>query len=94
MNPAALMRVGFALTFLGFAVVVVGALLGAGGSGSFGGFILIGPFPIVFGSGPDSGFLAIVAVAITGLVVAAYLVSLLLWRSSRRGETGRGEESE
>jgi uncharacterized membrane protein len=94
MNPARLVWAGFAIIFLGFLVVALGAFLGTGGSGSSGGFILIGPVPIVFGSGPDSGTLAAVALAISLLVVVAYLVSFLFWRVRRRREAGAGTESE
>jgi uncharacterized membrane protein len=82
MNPARLAFIGFAIIFAGFLVVALGASLG--GSGSSGGFILIGPIPIVFGSGPGSGTLAAVALVITVAMVALYLLSFFLWRSGRR----------
>ncbi len=95
MNPARLLLLGIAIIFVGFAVVVAGALSGPSAAGSSsGGFILIGPIPIVFGSGPNSGMLAAVAVAITVVMVAFYLVSFFLWRSERRRETEMGRESE
>jgi uncharacterized membrane protein len=37
--------------------------------------VFIGPFPIVFGSGPGGGFLALVSVVIGGIMFAL----LLLW---------------
>ncbi len=94
MNPARLVWVGFAIIFVGFLVVAVGALLASGGSGSSGGFILIGPFPIVFGSGPNSGMLASVALAISVLVVVTYLVAFLFWGVRRRRTAGAETESE
>ena len=94
MNQARLALLGMSMIFLGFVVVFLGASLGPGGSSSTGGFILIGPFPIVFGSGPNSGMLATVGLVITVAVVAFYLITLLLWRSGRRREYEDGVESE
>ncbi|HUK74145.1 MAG TPA: DUF131 domain-containing protein [Nitrososphaerales archaeon] len=83
---------GVAIVFVGFLVVAVGTFAGPGGSGSSGGFILIGPVPIVFGSGPNSGVLATVGLVITVVMVAVYLLSFLLWRSGRRREVGAEAE--
>jgi len=83
---------GVAIVFVGSLVVAVGAFSGPGGSGSTGGFILIGPVPIVFGSGPNSGVLATVGLAITVAMVAVYLLSFLFWRSGRRREVGAEAE--
>jgi uncharacterized membrane protein len=86
MNPARLTLVGFAIIFAGFLVVALGASVGSGGSSSSGGFILIGPVPIVFGSGPNSGALAVVALVITVAMVALYVLSFLFWRRERQRE--------
>jgi uncharacterized membrane protein len=94
MNQARLTLVGVAIIFVGFLVVALGASLGSGGSSSSGGFILIGPIPIVFGSGPGSGVLAAVAVVITVAMVAVYLLSFLFWRSGRRREAELGTKSD
>ena len=94
MNPQAGCCVGVAIIFVGFLVVALGAFAGPGGSGSSGGFILIGPIPIVFGSGPNSGMLATVGLVITVAMVAVYLLSFLLWRSGRQREVGCWAESE
>jgi uncharacterized membrane protein len=94
MNSSRLILLGVAIIFVGFAVVAVGAFSGPSGSGSSGGFILIGPIPIVFGSGPNSGMLAAVALAITVGMVVMYLVSFFLWSSERRRETSVERESE
>jgi uncharacterized membrane protein len=93
MNPR-LASVGVAIIFVGFLVVAIGTFNGPGGSSSSGGFILIGPIPIVFGSGPDSGILAAVALVVTAAIVALYLLSFLFWRSGRRREAEVGRESE
>jgi uncharacterized membrane protein len=85
MKPARLVWAGFAIIFVGFLVVIAGGSLEKGFSGSSGGFILVGPIPIVFGSGSDSGMLASVALAITLVMVIAYLVSFFLGARGRRG---------
>jgi len=89
-----LASVGVAIIFVGLLVVALGTFTGAGSSSSNGGFILIGPIPIVFGSGPDSGILATVALVITAAMVALYLLSFLFWRSGRRRESEVERESE
>ncbi len=75
--------VGLAMLFIGFLVVVAGMITASGSYASSGGFILIGPIPIVFGNGPNSGTLAIVGAALTAVMVAVYLLSFLLWRRNR-----------
>ena len=84
MNSTNLASLGMLIIFAGFLVVIVGAFLRAGGPSSTGGFILIGPIPIVFGSGPNSSMLASVALTISVVMVAVYLVSFLIWGWNRR----------
>jgi uncharacterized membrane protein len=87
MDTSRLLPLGVFIILIGFFVLVAGTFASAGGGPtSSGGFILIGPFPIVFGNGPDSGTLATVGLVITAAMVAVYLVSFLVWRSSRRRE--------
>lgn len=65
--------VGLLVILAGFALVFFGA---AGqGSVSTGGVIFIGPFPIVFGSGPNGWPLALVSLVI-GVIMVAFI---LLW---------------
>ncbi len=94
MNPARLVGLGIAIIFVGFLVVALGTFTGNGGSSSSGGFILIGPIPIVFGSGPGSGMLATVALLITVAMVVVYLMSFYFWRSGGRRESEVGTEAE
>jgi len=82
MNSTNLASFGMLIIFVGFLVVIVGA----GGSTSTGGFILIGPIPIVFGSGPNSRALSAGGLAISAVMVAVYLVSLLIFGWNRRRE--------
>jgi len=86
MSPARLALLGVSIIFVGFAVVAVGIFTGPGWSSSSGGFILVGPFPIVFGSGPNSGTLAAVGLAFTVGMVALYLLSVFLSRPRWRPE--------
>ena len=88
MNASRLLALGMMLIFVGFFVVAAGALM-TGGSSSTGGFILIGPIPIVFGNGPNSSMLATVGLAITVVMVVFYLLSFFLWRPGRRREMDR-----
>lgn len=64
---------GIALVFVGIAVLVVASLV-LGGSGSVGGVILIGPIPIIFGAGPDAGWLITVSIILTVVSVVLFLV--------------------
>jgi uncharacterized membrane protein len=52
------------------------ALFGASGqkSVSIGGAVFIGPFPIVIGSGPGGGLLALLSVVIGGVMFALVLI--------------------
>jgi uncharacterized membrane protein len=69
------------LLILGFVVVIVGIILIAissfgSGSASVGGVIFIGPFPIVFGAGPDVAWL----IAISIILAVVSLVLFVLFR--------------
>jgi len=68
-----LLYFGFALVIVGIVVIVVSAVL-SGGSVSFGGVIFIGPFPIVFGAGPDAVWLVTIAIAIAVLSIVVFLI--------------------
>jgi uncharacterized membrane protein len=64
---------GITFVFVGIAVLVV-AFIVLGGSGSVGGVILIGPIPVVFGSGPESGLLITVSIILTVVSVVLFLI--------------------
>ncbi len=84
------------LVLAGIALVVVGIGLlayGLGGQGnvSSGGFILIGPFPIVFGSGSSGGELALLSVILGVVMLVLLLVMGFRFKSlTREG----GEETD
>jgi uncharacterized membrane protein len=64
---------GITFVFVGIAVLVA-AFIVLGGSGSVGGVILIGPIPIVFGSGPEAGLLITISIILTVVSVVSFLV--------------------
>ena len=68
-----LLLVGFALINVGVIVLVVGSFL-VGGSSSVGGVIFIGPFPIVFGAGPDAVWLIVVSVIVAVVVLVLFFL--------------------
>lgn len=74
-----LLLVGFALVFFGVAVVILASVFS--GSGSVGGVILIGPIPILFGTGPDALPLVLLGVIITVISTVLFLVM------NRKGKT-------
>ena len=69
----ALLILGFVLVLVGVAVLVVVSSV-FGGSTSTGVVIFIGPFPIVFGSGPNAGWLIIIGIVLAVASVAVFLV--------------------
>lgn len=70
------------VVLVGFALVFAGSV--GGGTASAGGVVFIGPFPIVFGSGPGGGNLALLSLAIGAVTVVLFL--LWGWRFSRTGD--------
>jgi uncharacterized membrane protein len=67
-----LLVAGLLIFLLGLGLLLVGTL--GQGSVSAGGVIFIGPFPIVFGSGPGGSTLALLSVMIGGVMVALVLI--------------------
>jgi len=77
-----LLLAGLLIILIGFGLIIVGSATQVGAS--TGGAIFIGPFPIVFGSGPGGGSLALVSVVIGAVMLV--LVMLWGWRMfGRRG---------
>ncbi|WP_297071048.1 DUF131 domain-containing protein [Thermococcus sp.] len=73
-----LIGLGMGMIVLGFLLVLVGVLLGASSEGSDvegGGVIMIGPIPIVFGSGRGATLAMILAVLLMVLWIAAFLLA-------------------
>jgi uncharacterized membrane protein len=76
-----LLFLGITLVFVGIAVILFASLALGGGSGSVGGVIMIGPIPIVFGSGPDAGWLIAASV---GLTIISLVLFFVFNRRARR----------
>lgn len=72
--------VGFFIILLGVIILVVGALLYGGSNINIGGFILIGPIPIVFGAGPEAPWLVVFAIILGVLSIILFLV---FWKRGR-----------
>ena len=70
----AVLFVGFAVIIVGVVLVVLASLLG--GSGSVGGVVFIGPFPLVFGAGPDAAWLIVISLVVAVLMFVLFFV----WR--------------
>ncbi len=68
--------IGFFLIAVGIIITVATTLLFGEGTSSFGGFILIGPIPIVFGAGPAATWLALFAIILGILSIILFLVFL------------------
>jgi len=82
-----LVRLGFTIIIVGFAIAFVAVLLAAIRSGTFGGkvkgggAILIGPIPIVFGTDRESmKIILILAIILTVILVAVTIVPWILLR--------------
>jgi uncharacterized membrane protein len=67
--------IAFAITFIGMSLMAFGSFSNVGGP-SGGAIILIGPIPIILGSGPYS----VALIALAAVVTIAALVFLLLLR--------------
>jgi uncharacterized membrane protein len=65
---------GIFIIFLGVAVLITAAMLSGSGSASFGGFIFIGPIPIIIGAGPEAPWLTAMAVILTIIGIVVFLI--------------------
>ena len=66
----------FALVFIGMVVMMIASFTQGHGATSSGAVILIGPIPIILGSGPESTWL----IALAAIITMIALVVLLLTR--------------
>ena len=69
-----LLVTGFLLIVAGILVMIYATLGVQHANVSYGGVVLIGPIPIIFGGGPYSRDLALIALALTVIVLAFILV--------------------
>jgi uncharacterized protein (TIGR00304 family) len=85
-----LIGLGFALILAGVALVflvTLAAVARSGGRGEVGGVVLIGPFPIVFGSSSDAVKVAVIG-ALVLMAVALVFFYLVPWLLARRMPPG------
>jgi uncharacterized protein (TIGR00304 family) len=79
-TPEDLLKIGAAVTFIGFIIVFLGVILtmlhNPEGS-QVGGVILIGPIPIAFGSSPE------ITANMLGLGLLIAILYLFLWKMKR-----------
>jgi uncharacterized membrane protein len=68
-----LLILGIALVLIGLVVLVIVPMV-LGSSGSVGVVILIGPFPIVFGSGPNASWLILIGIILAFVSIVLFLV--------------------
>jgi uncharacterized membrane protein len=71
---------GFVLILIGVILIFAASAFSAGGSGSFGAVILIGPFPIVFGAGQGFAWLILLGIIIAVLIIVVPLVAKKMMR--------------
>jgi uncharacterized protein (TIGR00304 family) len=74
------MKVGFLLTVIGAMAIMASAVLSSlsspnGGSASFGGVIVIGPIPVVFGTDRTAVLIAVIGAVILMIVVLATMIA-------------------
>jgi len=67
--------VSFALIFIGMIVMTIASISQGHGQGSGGAVILVGPIPIILGSGPESAWMILLAAIITGIALLAFLLA-------------------
>ena len=68
-----LLILGFVFLTVGVIIVLATAVF-MSGSTSFGGVILIGPFPIVFGAGPDAVWLIAIGIVLAVLSIIVFVI--------------------
>ena len=71
----------FALLFIGMVVMMIASFTQGHGTTSGGAVILIGPIPIILGSGPESSWLILLAAIITAIMLLASLLARRKMRS-------------
>ena len=68
-----LLLLGVALIFVGVIILIVASFV-LGGQASGAVIIFIGPFPIVFGSGPSAAWHILIGVIIASISVAVFII--------------------
>jgi len=79
MKLARLRSAGFLIVALGVTIVLIG-IPSHSSDASIAGVVLIGPFPIAFGAGPESGPIVLLSLVAAVLLVLAIYLSLIVRR--------------
>ena len=69
----AFLVLGIVLVLIGIIVLVIVSVVFTS-SASVGGVIFIGPFPIVFGAGPNAAWLIIIGIILAVLSIVVFLI--------------------
>jgi uncharacterized membrane protein len=91
LNTTRIYMIGFMLIFLGIAFLFVG--LFSSGNSSTGVIVFIGPIPIAFGSGSNSGVLLIIGFVAAIAIILYFYVSTRQERSPVWGADERQQNS-
>jgi len=67
-----LMTFGFAVAISGMVILTIATVFSSSSSTSSGIVIFIGPFPIVFGSGPEAGWLIMISILLVALSIVIF----------------------
>jgi uncharacterized membrane protein len=65
----------FAMIFIGMVIMMIASFTQSHGTSSGGAVILVGPIPIILGSGPESSWLILLAAVITVIALVASLLA-------------------
>lgn len=84
MNIARIFLTGLAIVFFGIMLITLGSL--GSGNVSAGGVIFIGPIPIVFGSGPNGGLLALISLVASVAIVLWFYLTIRARRMTKQNE--------
>ncbi len=68
---AKMRKLGYALIVVGITSLLVGAVMVGG---EFGGFVMVGPIPVAFGSSPQ---MTVIAMSLGLVIMALYVIA---WR--------------
>jgi uncharacterized membrane protein len=62
-----LMTIGFVVAISGIAILTIASVFSSSSSTSSSAVIFIGPFPIVFGNGPEASWLIVISILLAAL---------------------------
>ena len=65
----------FAMVFVGMILMMIASFSEGRGSASGGAIVLIGPIPVILGSGPESTWMILLAAVITVIALVAFLLT-------------------